>query len=165
VSHAFAAPGASSWAASARDLVGHTASASGALTIAAPAPTPAKLVIRIAKPRRGTRARKLRRLGGTASGPVSRVELSIVRVLKPKTRSGRARCTALKSSGRLAATALRAGRTGCAPGAFLRAKGTRSWALTLRHRLPSGTYVVFARARSAAGGRSPVARATFTLRG
>lgn len=165
VTHAFASAGASTWSLTARDLAGNTAGASGGLTIApAPQAPSAKLAVRISKPRRGTRARKLRSLGGTASGPVSRVEISVVRVLKAKARSARARCRALSTSGRLVTKTSRAARTGCSAARFLKAKGTKRWTLSLRHRLPSGSYVVFARARSASGAKSAVVRTTFTLR-
>jgi hypothetical protein len=107
--------------------------------IAAATPPAAKLAVRIAKPRRGTRARRLHSLRGTASGPVSRVEVSIVRLRKHHT----------------ARTAK--------PRKFTRAKGARRWALKLRRTLPRGTYVVFARARSATGARSKLARVTFRL--
>ncbi len=165
VTHAFAAAGASTWSVTARDLVGNTANAAGGLTIQArPQPQPAKLAVKIAKPRRGTRARKLRSLGGTASGPVSRVEVSVVGVLRAKTKSARARCTSLGTAGRLAKKTSRASRIGCLPGRFLKAGGTKRWTLRLRHRLPRGTYVVYARARSATGAKSMVARVRYTLR-
>jgi hypothetical protein len=171
--HAFAA-GASTWSATATDLVGHTSSASGGLAIQAQAqaqsqPQPAKLAVRITPPRRGTRARKLRTLQGTASGPVSRVEVAVVRVLRgakgaPVATRTRAACSALGTNGRLARTLRRAGRAGCAPGRFLKASRTARWTLSLRHRLPAGSYLVFARARSASGATSPVARIALTLR-
>jgi hypothetical protein len=125
--------------------------------------------VRITPPRRGTRARKLRTLQGTASGPVSRVEVAVVRVLRgakgaPVATRTRAACSALGTNGRLARTLRRAGRAGCAPGRFLKASRTARWTLSLRHRLPAGSYLVFARARSASGATSPVARIALTLR-
>jgi hypothetical protein len=157
--HAFAMPGASTWSVTASDVIGNTASASGGLTIEPPPPVvvPDKLAVRITRPHRGTRARTLRRVRGTASGPVSRVDVAVVRVR-------RSACRSLTPTGRLAKKARPAGRTGCTAGRFLQATGTTSWALRLRHRLPAGRYVVFARARSAVGAKSPVARITMTLR-
>jgi PKD domain len=147
--HAFGTTGSSSWSVTATDLAGNTAGATGELSIAAP------LAVRIAKPRRGTRARRLRRLRGTASGPVALVQLALVR-----TSGG---CRRLRASGRLTA-ARPAGRSGCRRGRFLKARGTRNWNFRLRRRLPAGRYTVWARARSASGATSRVARVTFKLR-
>jgi hypothetical protein len=171
--HAFAAPGASTWSAEATDLAGNRATATGGLTIQAPSQAPAqpsaKLAVRIAKPRRGTRARRLASLRGTASGPVSRVEVAVVQVLRrprgaPVATRTRAACSSLGLTGRLSRKLRRATRTGCAARLFLKAGGTKRWTLRLRRRLPPGSYVVWARAKSASGAKSPVFHTTFTLR-
>jgi hypothetical protein len=172
VTHAFGAAGGSTWAVTARDLVGNAATASGGLTVA-PAPAvvaqPPRLTVRIAKPRRGTRGRRLRYFRGTASGPVARVEVAVVRLLGGAKASAaatrtRALCRSLASTGRLLATARRAGATGCRPVRYLKARGTRRWSLRLRRGLPAGRYAVWARARSASGAKSRVARVVMTLR-
>ena len=171
--HAFAAPGASTWSAEATDLAGNRATATGGLTIQAssqaPAQPSAKLAVRIAKPRRGTRARRLASLRGTASGPVSRVEVAVVRLFQGARASAasagaRVACASLSATGRLATPPRRALRSRCRPGRYLKAGGTRRWTLRLRRRLPPGRYAVWARARSASGAKSPVVHTTFTLR-
>jgi hypothetical protein len=168
--HAFPTPGSSTWTLEATDLAGNRAGAIGGLTIqSSAAGTVAKLSVRISKPRRGTRARLLRSLRGTASGPASRVEVAVVRVLRrpqgaPVATRTRAACSSLALTGRLSRKLRRATRTGCAATRFLKAGGTKRWTLRLRRRLPAGRYVMFARARSASGAKSPVVHATFTLR-
>jgi PKD domain len=168
--HAFPAPGVSTWALEATDLAGNRAGAIGGLTIQpSAAGAAAKLSVRIHRPRRGTRARLLRSLRGTASGPVSRVDVAVVRVLRrpqgaPVATRTRAACSSLGPTGRLSRRLRRATRTGCAATRFLKASRTKSWTLRLRHRLPAGRYVIFARARSASGAKSPVVHTTFTLR-
>ena len=167
--HAFAAPGSSTWSVEATDLGGHGASAAGALTIQ-PAPQvqpPATLAVRIAKPRRGTRARRLAAFKGTATGPVSRVEIAVVRLFgRARATAGaaaRVGCAALTASGRLATPRRQALRVPCRPTRYLKASGTRRWKLGLRRRLPAGRYAAWARARSASGAKSRVVRVTFTL--
>jgi hypothetical protein len=170
--HAFSGAGASTWSATASDLAGNTATAAGGLTIQpTPATTqpPAKLAVKIAKPRRGTRARRLASLHGTASGPVSRVEVAVVRLLagaKASAATTRARvaCASLSATGRLATPPRRALNNRCRPSRYLKASGTSRWRLRLRHRLPPGRYAVWARAKSASGAKSPVVHTTFTLR-
>jgi hypothetical protein len=168
--HAFSTPGALTWTIEATDLAGNSAGSIGGLTIqSAAAGAAAKLSVRIHRPRRGTRARLLRSLRGTASGPVSRVDVAVVRVLRrpqgaPVATRTRAACSSLGPTGRLSRRLRRATRTGCAAARFLKASRTKSWTLRLRHRLPAGRYVVFARARSASGAKSAVVHTTFTLR-
>jgi PKD domain len=166
--HAFAAPGASTWSVEATDLGGNRAGGGGALTIQAVPQPPAKLGVRITRPRRGTRARRLAGLNGTASGPVSRVEVAVVRLLggaraSASATGARVACASLTATGRLAKPRRHSLRVPCRPTRYLKATGTRRWKLRLRRRLPAGRYAVWARARSASGAKSRVVRVTFTL--
>jgi hypothetical protein len=75
-------------------------------------------------------------LTGTASDPdgkVAYVDIALVRVLSKS-------CRGLRADGTFAK--LRK----CSAPSFLRARGTKNWHYTLRHRLAKGTYVLFARA-------------------
>ncbi|HWT91745.1 MAG TPA: Ig-like domain-containing protein, partial [Solirubrobacteraceae bacterium] len=54
-------------------------------------------------------------------------------------------------------------RRSCTRVTWLTAKGTTSWRLTLKRKLPTGTYVLRIRARDAAGNASKTTRSTFTV--
>lgn len=80
-------------------------------------------------------------LRGTASDPdgkVAYVDIALVRVLSKS-------CRGLRPNGTFAK--LRK----CTAPLFLRARGTKSWHYTLRHKLPKGTYRLYARATDNVG--------------
>lgn len=99
---------------------------------------------------RGVRVKRRRlRLRGTASdtgcsatysvpGALRRVEVAISR------KAGR-KCRSVKASGKLTK------RRGCGKRVWLKAKGTSSWSLKLKRRLPRGRYTIRVRARDRAG--------------
>lgn len=94
---------------------------------------------------RGTAADK-----GCAGAKVRRIQVALQR------KSGK-RCQAVRTSSR-------PGRRGsCTRVAWLTAKGTTSWRLTFKRKLPKGTYVLRVRARDAAGNASKTTRTTFTV--
>jgi hypothetical protein len=74
----------------------------------------------------------------SVAGRVARVEVAISR------RSGK-RCRFVAGSGRLGSA------RACSRPVFLRATGTTRWTMTLKRKLPRGTYTVLVRARDAAG--------------
>jgi hypothetical protein len=80
--------------------------------------------------------RRVRTLTGTArdrDGRVAYVDVGLVRI------AGK-RCSSLTASGRFVRIKK------CGAPRFLRARGTTSWSLALRHALASGRYVLYARA-------------------
>lgn len=105
------------------------------------------------KGRRGVRAKRGRlSLRGRASdrgcvaaisvaGAVARVEVAISRA------AGRKRCRFVAAGGPL--TRVRS----CSKPVWLKAKGTTQWSLSVKRRLPRGTYTIQVRARDAAGNR------------
>ena len=97
----------------------------------------------------GVRARGLRRLSGTASGDVARVEIAMVRT-SGGARTAAPRCRWLTAKGRLKTRPPSQGR--CVNGQFVSARGKTRWRLRLRRRLPRGSYTVYSRAISADGG-------------
>jgi len=119
----------------------------------------------IARLRAGLRASKLKRLTGTARDDrgVARVEVAIVRLGGgAKASAAKASCRQLGPKGTLVTLKPKKGR--CAPTSWRRAKGTRSWALGLTHRLPAGRYAAYARAIDTGGQRGAVTRRAFTLK-
>jgi BNR repeat protein len=82
-------------------------------------------------------------IAGTSRDPGCAGRLRAVAVAVRR-QSGRGRCRYLHADGRLG----RAG--GCARATYLVARGTRSWRLDLKTRLPRGTYVAWARGTDAA---------------
>jgi hypothetical protein len=77
----------------------------------------------------------------SVTGGVARVEVAISR------KAGRNRCRFVARNGRLT------GARSCSKPVWLRAKGTTSWTLSTKRRLPRGTYTIQLRARDAAGNR------------
>jgi hypothetical protein len=75
----------------------------------------------------------------SVAGRVARVELAISR------KAPKHRCRFVAASGRL--TSARK----CSKPVFLKAKGSTSWSLTTKRKLPRGTYTLQVRARDAAG--------------
>jgi hypothetical protein len=76
----------------------------------------------------------------SVAGRVARVDVAISR------KAGR-KCRFVTRSGKLT-TARK-----CSKPVFLKAKGTTSWSLTTKRKLPKGAYTILARARDAAGNR------------
>jgi hypothetical protein len=114
--------------------------------------------------RQGLRAQQGRlRLRGRASdkgcvaaisvaGAVARVEVAISRA------AGR-RCRFVAAGGKLTTAG------SCSKPVWLKTKGTTSWSLTTKRRLPRGTYTIQLRSRDAAGNRqAKVVRRTLRLR-
>jgi hypothetical protein len=104
---------------------------------------------------RKVKARKLKRIHGTASDPddgVARVDIAITKATGGAHAAAKKkpRCLRLSSNGRLKSSKP-SGKT-CKP-AFLRASGTTKWKFTLKHGLPKGRYVVYSRATDRAGQR------------
>ena len=77
----------------------------------------------------------------SVAGTVARVEVAISRA------AGRKRCRFVAAGGTL--TSARS----CSKPVWLKAKGTTRWSLSLKRRLPRGTYTIQVRARDAAGNR------------
>ncbi len=77
----------------------------------------------------------------SVAGAVARVEVAISRA------ASRKRCRFVAAAGRL--TSARS----CSKPVWLKAKGTTRWSLSLKRRLPRGTYRIQVRARDAAGNR------------
>jgi hypothetical protein len=93
-------------------------------------------------------AMRLRTIRGVASDDkeLARVEVSLVRY----TGSGaKRRCFAMRSAGTFRRYGARAGT--CRPAGFLMAKGTATWSLALKRRLPAGAYLLTSRAVDAQG--------------
>ena len=102
--------------------------------------------------KKGVRAKKRKlRLRGRATdrgcvatisvaGKVARVEVAVSRKAKKK-------CRFVQANGKL--TKARS----CKKPVFLRAKGTSTWSLSLKRKLPRGKYTIQVRARDAAGNR------------
>jgi hypothetical protein len=74
-------------------------------------------------------------------GAVARVEVAISRT------AGKRKCRFVAASGKL--TSARS----CSKPVWLKAKGTTTWSLSTKRRLPRGTYTIQVRARDAAGNR------------
>lgn len=107
---------------------------------------------RIGKLAARIRQSRLKRFSGTATGPVRRVELSLVR-LQGGARIAVARCQVLGSKGALRPIKPSKKAKRCSAGGFLTAKGTTTWSLTLRRPLPKGSYVLTSRAVGAGTAR------------
>jgi hypothetical protein len=75
----------------------------------------------------------------SVAGAVARVEVAISRT------ASRHRCRFVAASGKL--TSARS----CAKAVWLKAKGTTTWSLSTKRRLPGGTYTILVRVRDAAG--------------
>lgn len=112
---------------------------------------------RITSPRRAVRAAKLKAIKGTARDDrgVKRVDVVVQRLVggaKPASAAkAKKRCSRLVSSGKLKKGRLRKGA--CVLAGFLRVKGTTTWKLKLKHRLPKGRYAIYSRATDNAGRR------------
>jgi hypothetical protein len=121
-------------------------------TAAAPVPVNERPTSRIVGLKRKIKSRQLKRFHGTAADPDDGVKLVDVAVtrLGRGARASAAACSVLKPSGKLKKVRKVAGK--CRPH-FLRAKGTTSWSLKLKRRLPKGNYVVYSRATDNAGQR------------
>jgi hypothetical protein len=76
----------------------------------------------------------------SVTGAVARVEVAI-------SRTAGKRCRFVAATGKL--TSARS----CAKPVWLKAKGTTTWSLSTKRRLPRGTYTIQVRARDAAGNR------------
>ena len=88
----------------------------------------------------------------SVAGAVARVEVAISRA------AGR-RCRFVAASGKLSTA------RSCSKPVWLKAKGTTSWSLTTKRRLPRGTYTIQLRSRDAAGNlQASVASRTLRLR-
>jgi hypothetical protein len=98
-------------------------------------------------------------IAGTAKDDhgVARVDVLVVRLdggaklataAKAKAKAKKT-CKRLASTGRLKSATIKRGT--CALSGFLKAKGTTSWKLTLKHKLPTGKYVITSRATDSAG--------------
>ncbi len=104
---------------------------------------------------RSQKARKLKKITGTASDPegqLAAVEIAVVAVQGGAKATAKRvkRCLNLQRNGKLKRK--KAGKRGrCAPAKFLRAKGTAKWTYKLKRRLRKGKYVVYARAVDKAG--------------
>ncbi len=150
-----AAAGAQSVSFGASDGVNSAAAATVAITVTAasgPPPPAAGAAAaprsRIAKIAARIKQSKLKRLSGTATGAVSRVELSLVR-LQGGARIAVARCQLLSSKGTLRSIKPTKKTKRCTASGYLRAKGTTTWSLTLKKPLPKGSYVLTSRALGA----------------
>lgn len=112
---------------------------------------------RITSPRRAVRAAELNAIKGTARDDrgVKRVDVVVQRLAggaKPASAAkAKKRCSRLVSSGKLKKGRLRKGA--CMLAGFLRVKGTTTWKLKLKHRLPKGSYAIYSRATDTAGQR------------
>jgi hypothetical protein len=80
----------------------------------------------------------------SVAGKVARVEVAISR------KAGK-RCRFVDARGRLGKA------RSCAKPVWLKARGTAAWSLSLKRKLPSGTYTIQVRARDAAGNRQGTA--------
>ena len=96
----------------------------------------------ITSPRGTVRARRLKRIRGTAQD-AARVHIAVIRV------KGR-KCFALTRRGTFAR---RTGPRRCSPRAFFRANGTATWSFRLKRRFPAGRYRIYSRATAADGTR------------
>lgn len=120
-------------------------------------PTPAANAAPKATPKvsKKIKASKLKGFGGTATddGAVAKVEVGLLQVKGKK-------CKQLTSTSAKFAKS----KSCSAPTKFLKAKGTSSWSLKLRKKLPKGRYVVFAKATDDKGvAQDPPAKASFTV--
>jgi hypothetical protein len=98
------------------------------------------------------KARKLKRIHGTAADAddgVARVDVAVTRATGGA-HAAAAKCLRLTSRGKLKKSKPIGKR--CAP-LFLRASGTTTWTFRLKKRLPKGRYVVYSRATDVAGNR------------
>ena len=108
----------------------------------------------ITSPRGTVKARRLKRIRGTAQD-AARVHVAVIRV------KGR-KCFALTRRGTFAR---RTGPRRCSPRAFFRANGTATWSFRLKRRFPPGRYRIYSRATAADGSReSPPARVRVRVR-
>jgi hypothetical protein len=87
---------------------------------------------------------------GTPQRTITRVEVAVRRTDRRHTR--KRRCTWLASRRPTFRVRRRARNGKCDRAVWLRATGTRSWRFQLARNLPRGSYVMYARARNAAGG-------------
>ena len=105
--------------------------------------------------RPGGRVRTLRGTATDPDGKVAYVDVSLLRVRGSK-------CSALRANGSFSAIKK------CTAGPFLRARGGKSWRLTLRRALRPGKYMAFARATDdkgrREGGYGPANRVRFTVK-
>jgi hypothetical protein len=113
---------------------------------------PRSRIARLARRARASRTRVIRGTASDADRDLASVSIAIVRV-SGGTHAARARtrpvCMALAANGRLRRIRLVRGR--CRPAIFLRARGAARWSFRLRRLLPTGSYVVYSRARDRDG--------------
>ncbi len=105
--------------------------------VSTPPPAAKRPVVSISSPHRSVRASSLKSIRGKATSSPTKVQVAVIRT---------GGCRRLATSGRLRSRR----RSGCAP-LWLKAAGGATWTLRLRHRLPRGTYRVYARATNSAG--------------
>lgn len=163
VSHAYGAAGAFTATATATDLTGQSASASGNTTVssvptATASPTATPTATPDAEPdsditglKKSVRRGKLKSIRGTATDDkaVTRVDVAVVK-LDGGARAAAKRCRILTASGTLRSRSAPKGR--CAATGFLRATLSKgSWTLKLSKRLPAGRYAIYSRATDSAG--------------
>jgi hypothetical protein len=125
------------------------------LPVIVPPPPNARPKSKIVGLPRSIKAKKLHIIHGTASDAdngVARVDVAVTRVTKG-THAARAKakpkCIRMRASGGFRSSKPSKAKR-CAP-AFIRAKGTTKWKLTLKKRLPKGSYVVYSRATDKSG--------------
>jgi hypothetical protein len=108
----------------------------------------------IISPRGSVKARRLKRIRGTARD-AARVDVAVIRIKGSK-------CLGLTRRGGFR---LRTGPRRCSPGAFFRANGTSRWSFRLKRRFPPGRYRIYSRATAADGSReAPPARVRVRVR-
>ena len=108
----------------------------------------------ITSPRGRVRARRLKRIRGTAQD-AARVDVAVIRIRG-------SRCLGLTRRGTFRR---RTGPRRCSPGAFFKANGTSTWSFRLKRRFPPGRYRIYSRATAADGTReSPPTRVRVRVR-
>lgn len=119
-----------------------------------PAPAPADPRSTITYPRGRVKARRLKRIEGTARD-AARVGVAAIRIRG-------SRCFALTRRGTFVR---RTGPGRCSPARFFKANGTSTWSFRLKRRFPPGRYRIYSRATAADGTvEAPPARVRVRVR-